>query len=79
MENQNFCEGKYDTHFIEKNIDDLLQETEYDTESEDIALFVAYLDYTEKMKKQSADSSTVNTGTSNGWKDFAKRKNVLRF
>jgi acetyl-CoA carboxylase biotin carboxylase subunit len=79
MENQNFCEGKYDTHFIEKNIDDLLQETEYDTESEDIALFVAYLDYTEKMKKQSADSSTVNTGTANGWKDFAKRKNVLRF
>jgi len=79
MENKDFYEGKYDTHFIEKNIDDLLQETGCDTECEDIALFVAYLDYTEKMKKQSAASSDVSTGKSNGWKDFAKRKNVLRF
>jgi len=79
MDNNDFCEGKYDTHFIEKNIDDLLQETGCDTECEDVALFVAYIDYTEKMKERSAGASTGVAEKSNGWKDFAKRKNVLRF
>lgn len=80
MDNKDFYEGKYDTHFIEKNLDDLLAETGCDDECADIALFVAYLDYTEKMKQRSAGSSSAGeTGKSNGWKDFARRKNVLRF
>jgi len=80
MDTKDFYEGKYDTHFIEKNIDYLLDDTGCDSDCEDIALFVAYLDYTEKMKKRSAASPSVeSTGKSSGWKDFARRKNVLRF
>ena len=80
METKDFYEGKYDTHFIEKNIDSLLEDTGCDDACEDIALFVAYLDYTEKMKKRSnGTASDADCVKSSGWKDFARRKNVLRF
>ncbi|NPA38100.1 MAG: acetyl-CoA carboxylase biotin carboxylase subunit [Chlorobi bacterium] len=79
METKDFYEGKYDTHFIEKNLDSLLDESGCDQECEDIALFVAYLEYNDKLKKKSDSSSAPAQSGSNGWKDFARRKNVLRF
>ncbi len=80
METKDFYEGKYDTHFIEKNLDTLLDDSGCDGACEDIALFVAYLDYTEKMKKRNANTSSGDgSNKTSGWKDFARRKNVLRF
>ena len=79
MDTKDFYEGKYDTHFIEKNMDTLMKEEGCDTVCEDIAIFVAYLDYTEKLKKRTSTAGAVAKKEQTGWKDFAKRKNVLRF
>ncbi len=79
METPDFYEGKYDTHFIEKNRDTLMDETGCDGVCEDIALFIAYVDYTDKITKRNSSSGSSTKTATSGWKEFAKRKNVLRF
>ncbi len=78
MDTEDFYEGKYDTHFIEKNIDSLLEDVGWNGTCEDIALFVAYLDYTEKIKKRNSSTNSDTKTEPSGWRDFARRKNVLR-
>jgi len=77
MEADDFVKGKYTTHFIEKNLDFLLSEGDCSDYCEDIALLVAYLDYTEKMSNQAA-TSTQKTPDQSPWKDFARRRNIIR-
>ncbi len=79
MDTEDFYEGKYDTHFIEKNEESLMEDTGCDGVCEDIALFIAYVDYTDKIKKRNSSSGTNAKPVASGWKEFAKRKNVLRF
>ena len=79
MDTPDFYNGKYDTHFIEENLDSLLDDTGCDSVCEDIALFVAFIDYTDKINKRNSSSSSNTKKESSGWKEFAKRKNVLRF
>ncbi|MBS2097633.1 acetyl-CoA carboxylase biotin carboxylase subunit [Carboxylicivirga linearis] len=77
MEAEDFVEGKYDTHFIEKNMDFLMTDDDCSDYCEDIALLVAYLDYTEKMKLDG--EHTLDTKKQNSeWKEFARRRNVIR-
>ena len=77
MEAEDFVEGKYDTHFIEKNIDFLMTDDDCSDYCEDIALLVAYLDYTEKMKLDG--EHTLETKKQNSqWKEFSRRRNVIR-
>ncbi len=78
MEAKDFVDGNYDTHFIEKNMDFLMTEEDDCTDyCEDIALFVAFLDYTQKLK-EAADKSNVATPNQSAWKEYARRKNILR-
>jgi acetyl-CoA carboxylase biotin carboxylase subunit len=77
MTAKDFVDGNYDTHFIEKNIDFLLSDSDCSDICEDMALFVAYLDYEEKTSRMKPGQKSEQT-TSSGWKEFAKRKNVLR-
>jgi acetyl-CoA carboxylase biotin carboxylase subunit len=79
MDTKDFYEGKYDTHFIEKNLDTLLDDSNCDKACEDIALFIAYLEYNDKIKKRNVSDNVETRSQSNGWKEFARRKNVLRF
>jgi len=77
MEAEDFVEGKYDTHFIENNMDFLMTDDDCSDYCEDIALLVAYLDYTEKMKLNGEQTLETQKQTSH-WKDFARRRNVIR-
>jgi len=79
MEAEDFVSGNYDTHFIEKNPAVLEIPSDCNQECEDMALFIAYLDYTEKMKKLVSEPTEVKNGGSSPWKEFARRKSVLRF
>ncbi len=79
MDTPDFYNGKYDTHFIEENLDSLLDDSGCDSVCEDIALFVAFIDYTDKINKRNSSSSSNTKKESSGWREFAKRKNVLRF
>ncbi|MCG8582537.1 MAG: acetyl-CoA carboxylase biotin carboxylase subunit [Bacteroidales bacterium] len=79
MEASDFVDGNYDTHFIEKNMDFLMtEEDDCSDYCEDIALFVAFLDYTEKLQ-EAADNSNVATPNQSAWKEYARRKNVIRY
>jgi len=78
MDIPDFVKGKYDTHFIEKHIDTLLKPPRATkTLTEDMAIIAAYFDYImnleENTPKTSAEGRAINR-----WKEFGKRKGVLR-
>ena len=77
MEVPDFVEGKYDTHFIEKNSKLLFVDDEPDSTREDMAMIASYIDYTLKLEKASAGSANKCLG--NNWKDLGRKRNVLRF
>lgn len=78
MEAEDFVSGNYDTHFIEKNPEVMEIPSDCNQECEDMALFIAYLDYTEKMKKLVSEPTENGKDGSSPWKEFARRKSVLR-
>ena len=78
MDVPDFVEGKYDTHFIEKN-KSLLQREKFESRqstAENIAIIAAYMDYEVNWKESSA-KQTDNRPISR-WREFGKRHN-LRF
>ena len=77
MEAKDFVSGNYDTHFIEKNMDFLMSDDDCSDYCEDIALFVAYLDYKEKLALGTTKEAKGTTTTS-PWKEFGRRKNNIR-
>ena len=50
MNNINFINGKYDTHFIEKNQDQLLK-NKPPKDSEDMVIIAAYIDYLDRINR----------------------------
>jgi len=77
MDTNDFIEGKYDTHFIEKNVSQLQREKFESTQStaENIAIVAAYIDYLFNMEdnpsKQPADNRPISR-----WREFGKRNNM---
>lgn len=72
-----FIEGKYDTHFIEENMDHLMADKEIcDTHCEDIAIITAFLDYTSKISKTEVAASMVEANS--GWKQYGRKTNLTR-
>jgi len=78
MEAADFINGKYNTHFIDQNIDFLMKPMKASkVATEDMAIIAVYIDYImnleENSQKTSADSQAMNR-----WKEFGKHKGVLR-
>ena len=78
MNTPDFRNGNYDTHFIENNKQILFAPEKSSAEMEDITMFVAYLDYKEKLKSKMPVLVNGTLKTSS-WKEFAKRKNITQF
>ena len=76
MEAPDFVSGKYSTHFIEKNKDILHPDTETTQEEVDLAAITAFLDFMNRQEKALVTPST--NGSKNYWKEFGRRKGVLR-
>jgi acetyl-CoA carboxylase biotin carboxylase subunit len=76
MENPDFVNGNYNTQFIEKHLDTLLPDENDNQEETDIAAIVAFVDFLNKEK--SANLKTESSKTRNLWKEFGRRKGVLR-
>jgi len=76
MEIPDFVNGKYNTHFIEENKDVLFSSLKSSKKMEDIALITAYIDYITKLEKLQPQELSKTIG--NSWKEFGKRKGVLR-
>lgn len=78
MQNQEFINGIYDTHFIDKNKDELLAECSDDQSVfADMAVIAAYIDYTTKIEKVAmGDYMIPRSGVR--WKEYGLKKSVQR-
>ncbi len=79
MSNKVFIRGKYDTHFINDNLDSLMKSVEQKgSEEEDLAIITAFIDYQDKLMKSQALKSFQSNGGKSLWKDFGRKKGVSR-
>jgi acetyl-CoA carboxylase biotin carboxylase subunit len=76
MDVPDFIEGKYNTHFIEKNNDRLFTPKSCGTECEDMAMIACFIDYLDKIEKVQPQKSLE--GFASTWKDFGRKRSVLR-
>jgi acetyl-CoA carboxylase biotin carboxylase subunit len=77
MDVPDFVQGKYDTHFIENNHDLLFTSEPDDPDRETIAIIVSYIEYMDKLAE--ATPKVMHNTLGNNWKDFGRKRNVLRF
>ena len=73
-----FRSGKYNTHFIEDNLERLLSEAECDNHCEDIAIIATYIDYINKLNKVKQTSSLNTPKLGTDWKAFGRRSSENR-
>ena len=73
---EDFLSGKYNTHFIEKNYDYLMAAGEKKGKFEDVAIIAAFIDHLDKVSALQPEKPSASLG--NNWKDFGRKKNVLR-
>jgi acetyl-CoA carboxylase, biotin carboxylase subunit len=79
MYSQDFIDGKYDTNFIEKNKDFLLNPMKVSKKmTEDVAIIAAYIDYVMNLEECGQTVTISDSRAINKWKDFGKQKGVLR-
>lgn len=76
MENKNFRKGNYNTHFIEENYDFLMEKEPCGIRCQDMAVITALVHYTKKITEM---HPSKNGGKEkNQWKDFGRKKGVMR-
>ena len=71
-----FLEGKYNTNFIENNKEVLFTPKKCGTECEDMAMIACFIDYLEKIEKVQPQKFTEDLASN--WKDFGRKRSVLR-
>jgi acetyl-CoA carboxylase biotin carboxylase subunit len=77
MDTPDFVNGKYDTHFIEKN-KELLQKEQFESKqstAENIAIIAAFLDYLVNLEESSSKNVPDGRPISR-WREFGKRINM---
>lgn len=77
MKTPDFVNGKYDTHFIDKNREFLFTIEPTEPVREDIAMIAAYLEYHHQL--ESVTPCVMHNALGNNWKDLGRKRNVLRF
>jgi len=76
MDTDDFRNGNYNTHFIDKNYDILMQKQPCGRRCQDIALITAYIHYLNKLE----NSTIKSNGNDNNyeWKEFGRKKSLMR-
>jgi acetyl-CoA carboxylase biotin carboxylase subunit len=77
MDTPDFREGKYNTHFIEKNRDFLFMMPPINPRVEDVAIMSVFIDYLGQVDKFQTKVMARN-GVSN-WKECGRKKNLFKF
>lgn len=75
METPDFVNGKYDTHFIEKNNDFLFDKNNFDPEVEDMAIVSAFMEY---LSGNLAEEFDEKDGKIELWKSYGRLLNSRR-
>jgi len=78
MDNDDFKNGNYNTHFIEKNKEFLKSRQPCGDQCEDIALIAAYIHYKTKIDLAFNGNSEKGTSNTNSWRDFGRRKSLMK-
>jgi len=76
MDSPEFVDGNYNTHFIEKNSEMLFHPKECSQQCEDISVIAVLIDYLDKLDKLQPKKGTDHLA--NNWKDFGRKRSVLR-
>jgi acetyl-CoA carboxylase, biotin carboxylase subunit len=79
MENEDFKSGNYNTHFIEKNHQFLMEKHPCGDKCQDVALIAAYIHYKNKIENVSHGISQNGNTSGNAWRDFGRRKSLMKF
>ncbi|MCX6271549.1 MAG: acetyl-CoA carboxylase biotin carboxylase subunit [Bacteroidetes bacterium] len=74
MKTPDFIQGKYNTHFIENNMDFLMAEDDCDALCQDMAIIAAFVDY--HVKKEMKKPLLVQQIGSNPWKQFGRKQGM---
>jgi acetyl-CoA carboxylase biotin carboxylase subunit len=77
METKDFIGGNYNTHIIEENQNYLLKKTPCGKRCQDMALIAAYMHYHNAIEKAKPGLDGKKKPTA--WKDFGRKKSVLRW
>lgn len=72
-----FIEGRYNTHFIEENQEHLQPKRSCSDRAVDIAAITAFVDYINKLERLQPPATEKQLA--NNWKDFGRKRGVLRF
>ncbi len=72
-----FVEGRYNTHFIEENKEYLQPRPVCTERCMDVAAITAFVDYVNKLERLQPEKPQKHLG--NNWKDFGRKRSVLRF
>ena len=76
MDNREFVQGNYTTHFIDDNTKKLQKGNELEDEIEDMAIIAAYIDYV--VNNNDAPTVDADNRPISSWRAFGKQKGVLR-
>ncbi len=76
MDTEDFISGNYDTNFIEKNRDNLLDNNFCDRECQDMVIIATYIDFINRMNKV-IPTKELNPAK-NRWKKYTYQKNFDR-
>ncbi|HPI85303.1 MAG TPA: acetyl-CoA carboxylase biotin carboxylase subunit, partial [Bacteroidales bacterium] len=74
MDTPDFREGKYNTHFIEKNRDLLFTMPPINPRVEDVAIMTVFMDYLAKV--ENFQTKVVTNKIKSNWKACGRRKNM---
>jgi acetyl-CoA carboxylase biotin carboxylase subunit len=77
MEAPDFVNGKYNTHFIEKNRDFLMSPPKAGKRFEDVVIMSVFVDYLNKMN--TSQSKIQAKATTSNWKECGRRKNLFNY
>jgi acetyl-CoA carboxylase biotin carboxylase subunit len=79
MESDDFASGNYNTHFIEKNEEFLLNRKSIQPEIEDLAIATAFIHHIDKLGfVKTTNDQIVPDSDESQWKSFGKRKGLMR-
>ncbi len=76
MDTEDFRSGNYDTNFIEKNKEVLLEEKKCSLETEDMIIIAAYIEYLDQMNISQISKQMYTA--QNRWKKYTYQKNFER-
>lgn len=76
MECPDFKNGNYNTHFIEKNHDFLLNRQDCPSDCEDVAIMAVLIDHLDKLEQAQPTRPEGQRG--NLWKEYGRRRSLMR-